>query len=422
MQEVAHGSDALILWADLDIPWLSLSRADKWYTLRVGLMADMPDCRYWILPFLLGQPYSHQLPSEVETFQYKRVEDLDILNVINVARGVKLSDARDRIYAFMTLPFVRKPVPTLQPDYEQSPMEIYRRFAVEYLRLAGALNILLYVHHKDQVSEDTAWSSWVPDWASGTTFSAPSASAQGTLIGFGNSTTNLHRFAIVDEEEASLPCLQVRAVIFDSIRLASTRLDRDCTIEDVIAIWEQIKELKWIASDGREFDVAVGLRFLKSFSNGGWHGSSSEHWAKLLKMYATFLDNADAPESDIAKNLHIPMSLATCHQALIRRIGDSTQFISDRGYFGLGSKAIMEGDVVAFVFGVAKPLILRGVSGAEPDHYKVVGATYLVSHQLDMYGLPMTFDALDNWDDWDRLCKGQGWEPLDLKAHDIILE
>lgn len=421
VQEVALARDALILWSGLAITWLVLSRANTWYEERVFHLADKPDLVIWGLPFLLELPYRQQRSSEAGTFLTARNENNSILMVLSAARFLSVGDPRDRIYAFMTLPLVRKPVPTLQPNYEQEPMEVYHQFAVEYLRLTGDLTILSCVEHGEKSLENARWSSWVPRWDNGR--KRMCRSELDGLWGFGTRPTSLRTFTIIDEKSGTSPRLQVRAVIFDTIRFASMPFDRDWAVEDVIAVWEQMKDLVWFPSvhdDLKTLDHC--LQFLNALNDGLWFGPSWEHWLALLKAYARILDNADKQQSGIANSLHIPAGVQFWHTELLRECANCKVFLLGRGYFGLGPQVVENGDICALVFGVMRPLILRRVSGAQAHHYKVVGPAYLVSHALDETGFPFGFHYLDNWDDWDKLCESQGWESLGFKVEDIILE
>ncbi|KAJ4414264.1 hypothetical protein N0V82_008046 [Gnomoniopsis sp. IMI 355080] len=423
VQEVALGVDALLLWAGVDIPWPFLSRAEHWYTWRLRQMIDKPDISNFMLHGLHHYIYRHQRHAEAQTLLTTDIKSCSILWALDYARIYSISDPRDRVYAFQALPFVKKPIPSLQPDYEQSYLRIYQDFAVKYLELTSNLNILLCVAHNEQTLDNTQASSWVPNWNIGPTDVNPRALEE--VTGFGCISTDLRQFTIIDEKAGTSPYLQVRAVIFDSIRFTSSPIEDHWTIEDATTIWKQMKELNWLPSgdDGSNaLHHSHAREFVKALTNGQWSGSSLADWAMLLDMYAGILNNDNVQESGIANNVDIAAKVQFFHQKTMKDLVCSKIFILGRGQFGLGPWIAKEGDICAFVFGVELPLILRNIPGVKTHHYKVIGPAYTVSKQKGDYDEPVGMNQFCAWNDWDELRESQGWEHLDLEVDEIVLE
>lgn len=96
--------------------------------------------------------------------QESYIQDPEILKVLECARVLGLSDARDRIYAFSALPYLRQPLPTLSPNYRTPPEDVFREFAVEYLNGFSDLNTLLNFIHTQETLDNPQNTSWVPFW------------------------------------------------------------------------------------------------------------------------------------------------------------------------------------------------------------------------------------------------------------------
>lgn len=420
VQEVALGGEALILWAGFETSWLVLSRVDAWYTGRVRRM-DNQNSVHWYVPTLLDQTYIQQRRFESQTFHFDGYRDGNpgILTVLDAARKCTLSDPRDRIFAFAALPFLQRPVPTLEPDYEQSPLEVYQAFAVKYLNLTKNLNILLCVQ-----SDISQGSSWIPRWDRNSSDINLLKFYVDSTGGFGDSDTDSCGFNITEGKSGTSPCLQIKAVMFDSIIFTSMRLERDMTIEGVAALWKQMKELSSISSGQDQSNAMSNCReFLEAFSGGFWYGTSMEQWDAFLDKYALLLDEYtnDVQGSDVVGRLERTTGVSFVNKETLSGLANSKIFLLSRGYFGLGSRVVEEGDFCAFVFGVREPLILRSCPDGMGHHFKIVGSAWVVSKELDQEGRPMGFNTLDEWYDWDELCKSQGLGPLNLKVEDIIL-
>ncbi|KAK3942686.1 heterokaryon incompatibility protein-domain-containing protein, partial [Diplogelasinospora grovesii] len=154
VQEAALGPDAKILWAGAEIRWMSLLRVSQWLAYRASpqMRSSGP---FWLSP-LHVQKFKLERPDEDKTYwpedAESRVGTLLALELLDYARELKLSDPRDRIYAFMALPTKGDTMPALQPDYEAHYLDVYQNFATTYLKLTSDLDLLLYVDGYEDTS------------------------------------------------------------------------------------------------------------------------------------------------------------------------------------------------------------------------------------------------------------------------------
>lgn len=426
VQEAAMAREARILWTGSNIALLDLLKADVWYWKRAVYVTQKPDNHTTLFstPTLLRQILYHKLEAESRVF-YRgngHLQHLDLLYTLAYARRLHLSDPRDRIYAFMALPIVRNPMPNLRPDYDKSHVNLYQEFAVRYLEETSDLNILIYVtplwSYELSAGTDHG-SSWVPRW------DYLVWERYGCITrDFGQKSTKPNDYAVLHEENGTLALLQVRAIIFDSIRLVSKRLDRRMAIEDVVTVWSQFTERGGSASRQAEFSSACeSLIFLKALTAGFYTFEEvREDRATALKSYATFLrTNEQGTGSQGSRSISPDMQ--SCHRQLMSLARRSCVFKLERGYFGLGLWRIKPGDICAFVFGVSLPLILR----KSPDelggacHYNVIGPAFVVSMVLDEQGLPCGLGESQEWSNWGDLCEKEGWADWGLKEERIIL-
>lgn len=421
IQEAAFAREARILWEDCDIAFLHLLRVNTWLRSRVQLLSDIPSTTW--LPDLLRQIFFHQCRKESMVFsrRYSYFQDLDILATLRYARQLGLSDPRDRIYAFMALPFVTNPMPDLHPNYEQSHLELYQHFAVRYLEETSDLDILGQASHtkvKGNSADNRFKSSWVPLWD----YDADYLYYPDHWLKFRHKSERSEQFAILHGRNGAPALLQVQAVVFDSIRSISLRFQRSMSIEDVATVWSQFSKGADPASRQDKSSTASDrLLFLKALSAGRTTalGAVKDH-AAALKSYASFLETNEQ-EIGSQRSPHIPADTQYCHRRLMTCAADSKVFILERGYFGLGSRHIKQGDICVFVLGVSLPLILRKLPDEGDGHYNVIGSAFVVSMALDKEGLPMGLSQLWEWENWDDLCEKEGWADWGLKAEKIVL-
>ena len=422
LQEAALGHEARILWVGCKIALLDLIRADTWYFKRARYLSLEFDDRTRTIPRLTERIFVSKCFTECKVFfPYKsHIGDLGILSALETARRLHLSNPLDRIYAFMALPFVRNSMPDMRPNYELSHMELYQDFAVKYLKETSDLNILSHVvpNNGTGVSADGRLeSSWVPQWDHESWHSYGRNRSN-----FGQKSAETHDFVILHGENGAPALLQVRAVIFDSIKLVSEQINTSVTVEDLATVWSQFRKRASSASRKVQSTSADDrLRFLKALTAGYFTTEKAvEDRAGALKSYANFLQ-ANEQETRSQESPRISPEIQSCHRQLLKLAHLSHVFRLEKGYLGLGPWAIEQGDVCAFVFGVGLPLILRKYPDDGRFHYNVIGSAFVVSMGLNGQGIPMGLNERLGWEDWDKLCETEGWTDWGLKEERIVL-
>lgn len=426
VQEAALGRESLILWAGRKFSLSDATRADVWYSRRVSHLKERR-YREKSIPFLLRQVWLHSQKAEARVFCGLEiwVEDCDILFALHYARDLGLRDPRDRIFAFMALPFVRNTMPDPRPDYKQSHQELYQKFAIKYLEETSDLNLLSYASDEksyDEALDGASGSTWVPRWDHLHWFDYGNGH-HSEKRNFGQETTKSANFVIFLGENGASASLQVRAVIFDSIRLVSPHFEASMTIKDLATFWSHWSKQAGFGIDSRQdqpiFDCE-SLAFLTALACGCWIGPNIEEWADSLKSYSRFLWNS-AQHSKPPRSPEVSPDIQFCHHHLMILAQNLHVFSLKRGYYGLSSPAIRQDDVCAFIFGVSIPMILRQVPDAGTHHYIVIGPAYIVSNRLNRLGLLRGLHVWEDWMNWDELRENEGWTDWGLKEEKVIL-
>lgn len=310
VQEAALAREAVVLWADAEIQWIRIFRTYEWLVQRVRRL--MPTGRLLIIPNAHRRTYAMRRPLEAKTLHFEENKDLlepmPTLEVLNAARTLDISEPKDSIYAFMSMPTSDNVFSHLdfKPDYRKgiSHLDVYRDFALRYLQKTRDLDLLSYVEHGDDDLEfrDQAngsespysflsFPSWIPRWDRGLPLvrgvaywlnvTVPRIEINSSLT---SDTPTIQRGSI----------LQVNAIILDSIQHVSKTVSWSDTrdspeyIHEVVSLWRQIAPQS-IKYPGPNQDTVLdkALAFLTALCQGFLDGDYDEFWGSLVRCICT---------------------------------------------------------------------------------------------------------------------------------------
>lgn len=379
VQEAALGSDALIHWAGAHIEWMSLLRVDNWLYYRAIPSARPGQQQPSDIDSLHSDNFHLRRHEEAKTFvsEYldSSIQALTTLSVLQHARKMRLTDPRDRIYAFTALKtadgvMVRL---NLQPDYTRPHKEVFHQFAVKYLEETLDLDILTHVDHDEhELVNLRGVPSWVPCWDNGANVS-PYHVHDSSCQPF---ATEHNPLKVTDIIEGSK--LRLRGVVIGPIHFASRRIVKDLKdpVAEVLALWRQVTA----EANHRPgpFRKSLGFEFLDAISLGRHRGELAQ-WEDAKREFAEYLELHNevdqlaqtAPDPPIRQHAHRISQLA------LNRMENRRVIVLEQGFIGVTSAAARQGDLCALVNGLCSPLILRPVSD-HPDHYILVGNAYVL--------------------------------------------
>lgn len=407
VQEAALGPDARILWAGMEIMWMSVLRVDRWLMWRAAHL--MPTLSNW----RIGRIHSQKLMTHqwelTKTFfpeqSRQLVGKLITVDLLHFVRELQLKDPKDRIYAFMALTTLDGALPAmkLEADYQEqtSHLDVYRDFAVKFLQQTSDLDLLSVVEHDDDTTLcDPRLSSWVPHWDAGRharTFFHPIYKK----IGPDN-----QQLEIVQKGSV----LRVKAIIFDSVVFTSetfhnSRAFSDC-VEQVAAMWRSVVEqlTKHPTLYHTEHQASA---FLSTLCQGSYYGERSQ-FNQSLQEFTDYLQSNQSP--DPAESYTDHRDAQRIANAVRAESQDRRFILLRRGYFGMTPRVARVGDVCAIIFGARTPFILRREPGSE-NTYKVVGGAYVTSKSYE----PGSSHRLGK----DEI--NEDWKEMGLPSEDILL-
>lgn len=382
VQEAALAREAVVLWADAEIQWIRILRTYAWLVQRVR--HSMSTGRLLIIPNAHRRTYAMRRLSEAKTLHFEEDKDLlqpmPTLEVLNSARTLDVSEPKDSIYAFMSMPTSDKVFAYLnfKPDYRKdiSHLDVYRDFALTYLQTTRDLDLLSYVEHEDNdlefddkadclepSSSFLSFPSWISRWDRGLPLVRGVAywlNVTVPRIEIDSSPTsdapNIHGGSII----------QVNSIILDSIQYVSKTVSwsdaRDAPeyIQEVVSLWREIAP-QLIRCPGPNQDIALhkALAFLTALCRGFFDGDYDE-FREPLNVLARLLQD-DQPMCSF--DTYLGNKEARRISAFAIKSSQSRRFILlSRGRYGIAPRITRSGDICAIIPGTRFPFILRKVA------------------------------------------------------------
>lgn len=380
VQEVWLGADVSVLWGESKFDWLSVVRAYAWVAARASEVSARHALT--LLAIHLKQ-YAIRYPSEAMSTRMEEPSRHFPL-MMDDARGLKLSDARDRIYAFLSLSEPGKVPKTLRPDYTKGHMEVFHDFAAEYIVAQKDLGLLNFVDHDESTLAD-GHPSWVPRWDVRITLE--------NILDF-----NKPLPGIVLAEVAGR-ALKVSGTMVATVKFVSA---------DIHWIMSGISDIVRILSDLLKTGIPVPykdvlpiLAFVATLlprAPGPTRTSRSHRAAYILRLL-----EANVPGAAVSDDRFVKQAAEgdfTVFHSWVRAWGHTRRVIqTDQGYFGLAPGVVKEGDVVCAISGATSLSCLRAMGD---DTYKFVGPTYITGEESTADGAPIRFGSEQElpWKEW----------------------
>lgn len=433
VQEAALAPEAFILWAGVEINWLMFLRV----YLRRNLTSQL-NAGTRAIPRLHLRSLQLQRPAEYQALLPRGAffESVNILEILSAAhKTMTVSNPHDSLYAYLNLPGALEARLEVRPDYDQPCSAMFKAFAVEYLKKTSDLNMLCFVAHNHKSLEESSVGTWIPSW-DGTRPCYYYHNVRESILPFptsvaGSQKAESPQFTI----SANNAMLQVRGLLVDSVKFASTTLagdgDRVADFERRLALlWRQLQSYS-----GRRppltalYGEKASLALISTLScNQVGHGDSNE-WVKAINAYARLLELGLLRVSDrdeitprqlewsSGAGLALPnMSKSRFEKALRLFVRDRKFVVLGRGYYGMAPPAVQEGDLCAIISGTSTPFILRQVARETRigGYYKLIGAARIFGKSWENVG---GFPVLDLWGEE----VFREWGYFDMKEEDISL-
>lgn len=383
VQEVWMGSDVRVLWGKAEFDWLSVVRAYAWMRARAS---EVYARHAMTLLAIHLEQYAIRHPSEAMPITTQKPEQY-FPNMMDHARGLKLSDPRDRIYAFMSLAGPGQTPTTLKPDYTKDHLEVYYEFAAEYIATQQDLGLFLVVDH-DETTLSDRYPSWVPRWDVRVTLENVRHLPRPLP---GNFLASVHGRA-----------LKVRGTIIGTVRFVSS---------DIHWVRSGISDVARILSGLAETGIAIPyeevppvLAFVTTLVTG-LQPRDGRMWkahraAYILRILEANIPGMAAPDDRFEREAD--GGDGGIFHSWVRAWGHTRRLIqTEQGYFGLAPGVVQTDDVICAIAGATALVCLRR---AGDGTYKFVGPIYVTGERRMADGDPVCLGAEDTpfWGEWSQ--------------------
>lgn len=235
VREAALGQCCQVIWGQSVFTWKNVMRAYIWLKRRAPIV--FVSRRFLSCGIALHQDvYEQRHKDFAQAFWGESTwRTASILTILDLARDLQLSDPRDRIYAFTELSGDSLQELDICPNYKESHLEVYRQFAIQYIRSTTNVEILDYVGN-DTSAMGSNTPSWIPRW--------DISLSLGTNIPSGWSALRPHTMPIGEPIVVNDSILKVGGVIIDTVRYVSNVLTMDTTTPATFQdIWKSVNML-----------------------------------------------------------------------------------------------------------------------------------------------------------------------------------
>jgi hypothetical protein len=353
IQEVVLCTSACVYWghAEIDFAWIGVAAyaGITWRHVNVSDEESIPIRHIMFMYLMYGR-------------RYRSGRVVSFFTLLLNTTGFTFSDAKDRVYGLLGLRTLEcDPAdgqPLVDPDYDITIMECYRRVTAKLLVERKDLRVLSWTPHGTNLKED--WPSWVPVWN------------KKTVAMFADTS---------DEYKAIIPPAGISAETYgdqERISISGFRVD---TVESGVL---QYSELTGRADNYDELErVQALLRIL-------------EHYHSLEALACTFVNAQRGKALDdirvtaILSDYHgfmqwepaspdaaqVPPDAGAArflHRFLHDRIGHAL-FLTLGGMLGLGPEGMRADDVVVVLHGASVPFVLRPI---EDGLWRLIGECYV---------------------------------------------
>jgi len=392
IQEVALSREAIIFWGKAELAWTSLLLMMSW-SRDFGHSSTL-----WRRFKVSTQPIHRRVcDSTLKRSWRTPTIGLNLPLIMNTARGLGLSDPRDRVYAFLDLAARHDPTwlpGDFTPDYECEPPKVYYEFARQYIlstqRLSRVLNVLQ--HTEDSLAN--GYPSWVPHWNLDL-FLETLVLGDCHYITSEVSPDKFRGGAVTDPGLLAQGKLRLRGVILDSVTTtAEAGVKRAIgVLPSLVAAWNAVADREAVAGNAaydRTSRLAAFVHTVIAAGDKNPNLSASMKRGgelpvallrKLARNGARLPDEYLAATSlgrDDAAVEASPADTAACEDMLdsADRVGRSRRFLTlKRGHYALAPAVVRPGDLCCLLFGTVAPFFIRPTD--TPGEYQVLGCAYV---------------------------------------------
>jgi hypothetical protein len=363
VQEVALSTSTSVFWghSEIDVEWLAMAAyyVSSKHSFRVS--QGIVNCQFLHLVWRKSRRSWGPRQS--------------LINLIYSTTDMAFNEPKDRIYGLLGLETLECDLANgqsfIDPDYNITTMECYRRVAAKLLSEWHDLRVLSWTRPVPESAKD--WPSWVPDW------SGDPDPALADLIDEERQEKNTSGLVQISETAfGKTQCIEITGFRVGTINREIKEYANLADYQDDPCLFEGLQALL------RHLEHMYSQQCLAFTFGNALRGRplNSTRIANRLSEYSAFmerdcvLDIYSPPAgawSDDRSDRFVPsadMFAFDCDLV----IKDHRLFVTSTEMLGIGPRAMIPGDVVVVLHGGQVPFVLRP---ADNGLWRLVGECYL---------------------------------------------
>ncbi|VUC32867.1 unnamed protein product [Clonostachys rosea] len=397
VQEVTRGSEVRIKCGRHEISWAKMMSVVYPLSKFLPVFLDTTKETMDTAPrpdLLLGM-------DETRTNFWRMGSNGRLFNSLHATKQFKTSVPHDKIYSLIGL---REPAFDIRPRYEQSIMDVCIDTTKWILTNEKNFSIcVLNQRDEDHDFENSAWPSWVPNYAD--SLSLPVSLSHGRRYKAASGSAASVSWP-VKERPNTMEALSYKCSTVDAVAIIPPT---DLGFAGTLTFFAMLAESLGPHYPGSMTTAEAFLRTCSANSSEDLSPISTEELSSLAFWLSSFVDEVMAGDEQVAAKFQSPFFLdiakmgqmaPTVEETLSGDFTDSsvtlnvstitgqrTLFTTSDGYLGLGPVAMAPGDAVYVIAGGCTPFILRerpsdatssGEKTAEADlEYSLIGEAYV---------------------------------------------
>jgi hypothetical protein len=415
IQEVVFAKKAVLQCGDTQVDWREFRNAialcsEAFKILRPKLIKHLealhPEKKHWLLDpdFKIEQLAANRMIDALTSFHrkndgtLKRTKSLETL--VCLFQGFASSDPRDKVFALLNL---AKDQDSITADYSKSTFEVYQQFVQHCVITSRSLDIICHQWAKASTQDPQ-----LPSWLSTEYNYDVSRKANHNLlhgrraidmfVGLPGAKTYaacgtgyLRKTPVVEFPGATIINGDVVQINYLLIRGVAVGRISFCTesMADCIIPQTCFEKLGWSCALGKKSGKPVPDRLCRTLvADRGLNGSRSPPWYDRAAQHCVddLLRNGHL---NIDRALHTASSYAVDYLTRVRDVVRDRTFFEATSYssgkmeeehnlVGLGPPNAQEGDIIAILYGLSVPVVIRPVrSFTGVPSFRFVGEAYV---------------------------------------------
>ncbi|KAH7303227.1 heterokaryon incompatibility protein-domain-containing protein [Stachybotrys elegans] len=390
VQEIIQARKAIVVCGSYSLPWELVSAAARWICYKGKAVHDRHERQVngmCLVRQMVGIPWRVKYRSEylADLLGQKTRPTCKwaMRSLLEQLRPRLASDPRDKVYALVGISDLHRESAeggSLAIDYSQSVAEVYTRVTNAIIK-HDAMDDADVIWSARQRNNEPGWPSWVPDWRLQTGY--------GCEWGVGkpfkmspDSPNGKHTYIPADDPSTLIMQGKVLGLVaYRSPYSHMGELFQHKAFRELHSAC--LKHLDSYPATGQDVTTAFAMTLIGGRLNERmkWFGTSVETYAaRFLDFFDTFFMPTNAPEEAAARGETMSgfykMGLDRFFvQDILDTYCERRLFTTDTGYMGLGHHEMLEGDVIAVVFGLQWPCVLRPL-GDGNDEFAFIGEAY----------------------------------------------